>query len=394
MKKLVYVAIATMIGVMPSFAQKEKVKAADRFADKQENFDEARTLIKDALAHEDTKDEVKTWYIAGYVEQSNFELENEKIVKSKGQPDLAVMNKSLLDMMPYYRTVLRMETEDGGRRLGKYSKKVKKFLEPNLLNFFNAGIYYMNSKDFKNAIKAFDDFKAIKEMPMFAEEDIAQTDSTSMQAEFLACYAAYYAKDKKGAVERAEKIKEVPFRRNDIYQLLAQTYGELDDKANYIKTLTEGMSLFPSSNYFSVNLINTLIQENKTEEAIAILNKAIEKDPTNYQLYDVMGKLYEDTDLNKSLEYFQKAVEIKPDYAESIFNIGRVYYNQAVTLKSADKITKKTEEEAEALFRKALPYLEKAYELNPDSSYYILSNVYYNLRMSDKYEVLKEKYNL
>ncbi len=392
MKKTLYLAFAIFTSILPILAQKANVKGADRIADKKGDYKEARRLIGEALQHEDTKDDPKTWYVAGYVEESNFEQEVEKIQRQKGTPDLPVMNKALLDMFDYYKTVLKME--EGSRRLGKYSKKVKKCLEPNLLNFFNAGIFYMNNKDFKNAVKAFDDFKEIKSLPFFADEDIAKVDSTSMQADFFACYASYYAKDKEGAIKRAEKIKNVPFRQNDIYQLLAQTYEELNKRDEYINILKEGMQLFPSSNYFSVNLINTLIQDNKRDEAISILAKAIEVDPKNYQLYDVMGKLYEEIDQNKSIEFFQKALDIKPDFSESLFNIGRIYYNQAVTLKSSDKITKKTEDQAEALFRKALPYLEKAYEINPDSCYYILSTVYYNLKMSDKYDAIKEKYNL
>ena len=97
----------------------------------------------------------------------------------------------------------------------------------------------------------------------------------------------------------------------------------------------------------------------RTEEAISLLASAIEKAPNNAQLYDVMGKLYETTDEDKSLEWYGKALAIDPEFTESNFNMGRVYYNKAVTLKSSDKYDAATDKKITELFQKALPYLER-----------------------------------
>jgi len=45
------------------------------------------------------------------------------------------------------------------------------------------------------------------------------------------------------------------------------------------------------------------------------------------------------------------------------------------------------------VFAKALPYMEKAYELKPDDIYAMrsLRELYYRLKMTDKYNVIKEK---
>ena len=107
-----------------------------------------------------------------------------------------------------------------------------------------------------------------------------------------------------------------------------------------------------------------------------------------------MGKLYETTDEDKSLEWYGKALAIDPEFTESNFNMGRVYYNKAVTLKSSDKYDAATDKKITELFQKALPYLEKVYEKNPDQCYYVLAQVYYNLKMGDKYDVIKAAYGL
>lgn len=229
---------------------------------------------------------------------------------------------------------------------------------------------------------------------MFVNTPIAAVDSNSMMVDFFSVINAYQTGDKQLTIKLAEEIKNVEYRRNDLIQILSQTYLESADTAKYIATMQEGLALYPNESYYSVNLINTLIQMGRTEEAIFLLASAIEKAPNNAQLYDVMGKLYETTDEDKSLEWYGKALAIDPEFTESNFNMGRVYYNKAVTLKSSDKYDAATDKKITELFQKALPYLEKVYEKNPDQCYYVLAQVYYNLKMGDKYDVIKAAYGL
>lgn len=395
MKKVMSIALAALMSSSFAMAQKANVKGAEKIADKKGDFNEARTLIKAALENEETKNDPKTMYIAGYVEESYFTGENIKQLEGV-EPNREQMNKALIDMFGYYIGTIDMETaaNGGNTKPGKYGKKVKEAFENNLLYFINAGGYYMEKKNFPEALKAFSAFKQIKKLPMFADTPIAAIDSNSMMVDFFSVITAYQTGDKNLTIKLAEDIKTVEYRRNDLMQILSQTYLENADTMKYIATMQEGLALYPNESYYSVNLINTLIQMGRNSEAIALLEKTIEKAPDNAQLYDVMGKLYEATDEAKSLEWYAKALAIDPEFMESSFNIGRVYYNQAVTLKSSDKYDAATEKQITELFKKALPYLEKVYAKNPDQCYYILAQVYYNLKMSDKYDAIKAAFGL
>ncbi len=395
MKKVMSIALATLMSSSFAMAQKANVKGAEKIADKKGDFNEARTLIKAALENEETKNEPKTMYIAGYVEESYFTSENVKQLEGV-EPNREQMNKALIDMFGYYIGTIDMETaaNDGNTKPGKYGKKVKEAFENNLLYFINAGGYYMEKQNYPEALKAFSAFKQIKKLPMFADTPIAAVDSNSMMVDFFSVITAYQTGDKNLTIKLAEDIKTVEYRRNDLMQILSQTYLENADTMKYIATMQEGLALYPNESYYSVNLINTLIQMGRNSEAIALLEKTIEKAPNNAQLYDVMGKLYEATDEAKSLEWYAKALAIDPEFMESSFNIGRVYYNQAVTLKSSDKYDAATEKQITELFKKALPYLEKVYAKNPDQCYYILAQVYYNLKMGDKYDAIKAAFGL
>lgn len=72
----------------------------------------------------------------------------------------------------------------------------------------------------------------------------------------------------------------------------------------------------------------------KFDEAIASFDQAIKYDKGNYEAYYLRGcakinaKKYMD-----AINDLEKAIELKPDYADAYFNIGKVYY----ILKDEDK---------------------------------------------------------
>ena len=391
-RKVTLVLLVLMSALTFGYAQTANVKGADRLSDASKpNYPEARNLIQQALENPETKDDAKTWYTAGLVEERAFTGENQKSLKGEPQ-DLPNMYKALLAMHEYYTKTYEIDHQpnDKGKVRPKFEKKISKAYEENLLYYINAGGYYMEQKDFKNALKAFQAFREIKRSPLFEGEKIAQPDSNSMMVDFFAIITAYQAGDKQLAIQYGEELKGNGYRQNEVYQILAQTYIEEGDTANYITTMREGLKLFPKEPYYSVNLINTYIVQNKYDEARTFLAQAIELNPENPQLYDVMGKLYEESNEEEAIKWFSKALEVDPNYVESLCNIGRIYYNKAVEVSDKEEGgMAAAQKKRTALLNKALPYLEKAYSINPDASYYLLGNIYYALGDNAKYEEIQ-----
>ena len=172
---------------------------------------------------------------------------------------------------------------------------------------------------------------------------------------------------------------------------------------NFEKTLEEGMAKFPNEEYYLMNLINNYIYSGRNEKAIEYLNTAIAKDANNSQLYHVMGMVYETglKDYANAEKYFSKALELKPDAVESLSSLGRVYYNQGVNKQGEANMindSKKYQEEltvAKDLFKKALPYFEKAHQLKPEESEYMIAlrGIYYNLNMGPELEAIEAEMN-
>ena len=391
-RKVTLVLLVLMSALTFGCAQTSNVKGADRLSDASKpDYPGARALIQQALENPETKDDAKTWYTAGLVEERAFTGENQKSLKGEPQ-DLPNMYKALLAMHEYYTKTYEIDHQpnDKGKVRPKFEKKISKAYEDNLLYYINAGGYYMEQKDFKSALKAFQAFREIKRSPLFEGEKLAQTDSNSLMVDFFAIITAYQAGDKQLAIKYGEELKGNGYRQNEVYQILAQTYIEEGDTTNYITTMRDGLKLFPKEPYYSVNLINTYIAQNKYDEARTFLAQAIELNPENPQLYDVMGKLYEESNEEEAIKWFSKALEVDPNYVESLCNLGRIYYNEAVEVSDKEEGgMAAAQEKRKALLNKALPYLQKAYSINPDASYYLLGNIYSALGDNAKYEEIQ-----
>lgn len=403
--KRVLLTVALCVAATASFAQKKAVNEAQSIAkgDKPD-FTEARTLIKGALENPETKDDAKTWYVAGFIEDQQFSNERTKQVIGQ-QPDEPVMYGALINILPYFQKAYELDQmpNEKGKIKPKYTKDIKGILGANHVYYINGGAYYFDQKDYKKAYDFFDQYLQISDLPMFKGEQVAERDSNFMTVQFYAAVAATQLGDSKLAIEALERAKNTDYRANDVYQYLCYEYEQAKDTVNLEKTLEEGMVKFPEESYYLMSLINNYIYSNRNEKAIEYLNTAIAKDPNNAQLYDVMGRVYETglKDFENAEKYFQKALEINPDYIESLSNLGRIYYNQGVNKQGEANMindSKQYQEElavAKEFFKKALPYFEKAHQMKPEEREYMtaLRGIYYNLNMGDKFDAIEAEMN-
>ena len=406
--KRVLLTVALCVAASASFAQKKVVNEAQSIAKgSNADFGEARTLIKGALENPETKDDAKTWYVAGFIEDQQFNAERAKQILGQ-QPNEPVMYEALYGILPYFQKAYELDQlpNEKGKVKPKYTKDIKSILSANHVYLFNGGAYYFDKQEYKKAYDFFNQYVEISELPMFAGTQTAEKDSTFMTVQFYAAAAASLAKDSRVAIAALERAKNTPYRQYDVYQYLCYEYGEArtaQDSVMLEKTFEEGMQVFPDSAFFLNNLINTYIYSNRNEKALEMLNVAIQKNPNDANLYNVMGRVYETglKDYANAEKNFQIALEKDPNLTDALSNIGRIYYNQGVNkLSEANMIndSKKYQEElsmAKDLFKKALPYYKKAHEAEPEKmdNMIALRGIYYNLNMGPELEAIEAEMN-
>ena len=93
-------------------------------------------------------------------------------------------------------------------------------------------------------------------------------------------------------------------------------------------------------------------------------------------------------DWTHATEIYKKVLQHDPNNYDALFNLGQVYYNNAVSLLANPLATKLDEHKAKEYFRQSLPHLEAAYKLSPDQVRELLGNVYYRLGLEKRYEEL------
>ena len=374
MKKTTLTAVL-LLSVICAFGQKKAVNRAFSEAKMESpNFQEARETIKGALTDPETKDDAKTWYVAGFIENTYFEKDNiQKTLGMTLKDGDGPMYEALIKSYEYFLQAVALDTlpNEKGKVKPKYVKDIRKILKQNI------------------------DGYAI--------------------LEFNRALAALQTQDNELAISALNEAKGNGYNQNDVYKYLVYEYEMTQDTVNLIKTLQEGEKLFKNEmvevedqngnkkmqkeNTYTLKLINLYIYSGKYDDAIATLESVLADEPNNAEYWNVKGNLYESQKkYDQSIECFEKAISINPSYPDALGNLGRIYFNLAVqknneisTISDNAKYAEAREKEVIPLFEKSRPYYEKAYELKPDEPdyKYALRNIYYNLNDAEKLKAIE-----
>ncbi|MEZ4825370.1 MAG: tetratricopeptide repeat protein [Bacteroidia bacterium] len=109
------------------------------------------------------------------------------------------------------------------------------------------------------------------------------------------------------------------------------------------------------------------------EEGARKFEAAVRAEPANYNLRVAYASLLESVDVNKSIAQYEAAAAIDPRQETALYNLGALYVNQGVALQRQAMESADSQEvidltgKSNQFFRKALPWLEKAYASNPGS---------------------------
>lgn len=405
MKKFVFTGVLCFL-VCFSFGQKKAVSAAkNEIKGNTPNIGEARNLIKDALTNPETSNEAEAWYIAGQIENKQFDLERAQEIIGKQAND-EIMYAALEKIIPYFVKAAELDQlpDAKGKVKPKFLKDIRSYIKANRPFYINAGLFHYEKKDYKKAYENFKQYGDIPAMDLFKGDkwEIAEGDTIELQVRYYAGLAASLIPDHQAAVAMLVSTKDKGFNENEIYQRLAYEYNQMGDSTAFETIIKEGFTKFPGEEYYVLNLINLSINSGRSAEAVTYLEKAITQAPDNAQLYDVLGQVYEaDKKSDEAIKNMKKALEIEPNNIDFLSHLGRVYFNLGVEKRAAaDEISDINQSKAESTkslnyFRDSMPFFEKIFELDAKNTgaIFALRSIYYNLGMGPQYEKMDALYN-
>ena len=335
-------------------------RANNELKQEKPNYEEARLLLKEARENPETQNDAKTWWVSAEVEDAIFLQNDQKRITNQSYDD-AAMYKALEDEYAYLQQALYLDSLPNAKNKisPKYSKRIIGRIHDRHLSFWDAAVISYKNKDYKKAYEMWNTYLTIPEKYGISEEkqkqleESGKIDSTYIFGRYYAALAAYISKDYDLAIPALNKAKENDYDLLTIYQCLNELYTNQKDSVNMFaisQEAVERLGITKDTENFLLQMINIYIANDQINEALAYL-----------------GRIY----YNKAYEESLDINKIKDDNA----------YKKA------------REERIFPLYRKALPYYEKAYELDPTNAdcIFALKGIYYTLGMEDKLKSLEGK---
>lgn len=344
-----------------SFSQSMQVQNMFNYLRNKE-YEKAKLSADAASINETTKLSSKMWLYRGNVYKAIYTDTSKKV----RDIDLAAEEKALeayINCLKYDKDVIYKEDAKGPLVLAAAATR-------------NKSNYYKLNKEFDNAIYCLD----LLELSLSFDFDqgIKRNNITKEKLLFDKFDLYKYAANKTKTIEYANKLIESNYKDSKIYTDMVKISLMDKDTTAALSYIEKGKVMFEDNMTLIGTEIDIFLARKKINELKEKLYKAIDLYPDNELLHAVLGQVYEKSgDIFNSEKEYLKALEIKPDYEIINFKLGAFYFNLAAdfnkklndlppkeTIKSKDYNEKIIEN-----FKKAIPYLEKAFESNPDKAY-------------------------
>ncbi len=394
MKKFFLLLAAVSIS-FGAFSQKGKVTSALSFIE-QGALDKAKEAIDQAFVNEKSKDWFNTYFAKGKLCQAIYEADNPKYNSYYSDP--------LAEAYAAYQKAMELDTK------GTTKKKIITSMIFNslALDLYSQGSKKFEAKEYESALNSF-----ATQIKITESDEYAGALDTGMY--YNAGLAAINAKKYDQAITYFEKCAELKYLGITPYLQIYDADLAKGDTAKAEQYLLDLPNKFPGDNSVTLQLVDHYLKSNKYDEALKYINIAKGQDPNNPNLYYATGVMFLNqaeqlgksgtagTDVQKkfddAISELNKANEMKPDQHDYVYSLGASYINKAADMfirandiMDVNQYTKAIDA-ANNVYAKALPFMQKAYQLDPNDVYSMrsLKELYYRLKMTKEYDEIKAK---
>jgi len=387
MKRFFSIAFLLALGTLASGQKALIQKAFNYYKEPYQQYDEAKKAIDEAMKSEENQANEKAWYYRGLIYHALY-----------NNPTYGHLCDRCLETA-YESFIKANELNPKNEWVDEIKTLRLAFV---MRDFFNKGVEDFNHAKYGDALTAFE----------YVQKINPSDTSAVLNSAFAADKAMNYEKAKLYYL----RLINMNYKDDKVYMSLAAIYKQEKDTARALMTIQDARKIFPDSLNLMLSEINMLLSSGHSKEAAAAMETAVQKDPTNQSLYLALGSTYDQManprdetgkDLPKPMNYsecmskaeqaYQRGLQLNPNNFELNYNLGAIYFNQGAEMANAAINIKSTEEfnkakaSYEAKFRQAEPYLEKAYDLNPNDKGVLtsLKQLYARTGETEKYNKIK-----
>ncbi len=414
MKKYLFTILTLTIAAVMTMAQEDPGKALSKAgralgsynldkANNEAKLKEAIDLIKFSIDSPETNKSSKAWQTRGEIYNALADKDLTMVALDDAyepaNPDAPLIAAESFEKA-LSLAQKKFETKDALKGLAEAGAKLNAFGNNQINRNDFAGAY----KSLNKAMQANKLVKENGENPIIPDEGVENH-------KFVVAYCARHIGNNEHAKALFSELIKEKTTEPTVYSSLFYILFE-EDSPEAIKILEEGRKTFPDNTEILFAEINYYISEARYDVLEIKLKEAIEREPNNPSVYSALGNVYmnlftsayeKDTKsttaqgyFDKSMEYFQKAVDIDPNQFDAIYSMGSLYFNKAVAIikmanelgMSAEDQKKYTalEKESSALLTTSLPFFQKAEALNANdvNTLIALSEIFARMNDIDK----------
>ena len=417
-----YVILASVLLIsVATFAQKDQIKAAEK-ALKGGNSQEAATILQGTeslIASATDAEKAQFFFVKGNalldLANKNVETGTNLSLAAKAYQDLIAVEKAS-GKIKYSTQAATSITEIKGRlinsaiadsKIDKHSDSAKKLYDAYLLdkkdtiNLYYAASTYVSAKEYDTALKLYDELKNLnysgKGTSYLAMNKLSNQEDAFNTAE---------ERDRmvKLGTHEKPKTEAIPSKRGEIYKNMALILVQNGKTEEAKKAIAAARVLNPDDSSLTLTEANLYLETKDYETYKKLIAEVLEKNPNDSDLLFNLGAISATAgNAVEAEKYYKRAIEIKPDFTNAYLNLAilkldgdKKLIEEMNKLGNSEKDNKRyavLKKQRETVFKDALPYLEKASELDPSNKDVktTLLNVYGALEMTEKKKALKAK---
>lgn len=347
-------------------------------------YEEAKEVVEDMIADDETSQWSRTWYARGFLAQTAY-------IEGRKQND-----KKKYELYPN-QLYIAISSYETARRLDRRAR-FKRQLAPGYVKLSNEfkkeGERLFKEEKYNEALRAFE--QAIK-----INEGAVLSAPADHDLYFNAAVAAYESENQDKAIEHLRFLHEERYTPNATH-LLFTLYLEKENINRAEEVLTEGIEGYEDNEVLVMLLAELLFEKGDTEGAIEMLEKAASENPSEYTFHFTKGLIYQKTNqYSLAIKAYKEAIEVNPDQMEAYLNLATCYYNMGVDIEESTIQIQSSREAAQnrnksaAAFDSAIEWLDKIYDKNPDDPSLLLRlyQLYRAMNVNDKARNLQRQFN-
>jgi tetratricopeptide (TPR) repeat protein len=405
--------LALSFGLMTigTFAQKAELKAAEK-AIKKSEFAAALTAVNSLDAMEATmeaKYKAKYYYLKGqalsgqdsYSESADafnklfaYEIE---IGKDKYTKLAQPMLNSMIEKISNKAAKLYNDDKDYKGASENFYLTYRLY-PADTTTLYNAAISASLAKEYDVALGFYNELKTIgytgvltQYLAVNKETNETENLGGKGQRDLMVKTGGYI-----NPTDETTESKQIEIIKNIGYILVSQ--GKTEEAIIAIK---EARKSNPKDLNLLLNEADLYVKLEQMDKFGDLMEEAIKLDPMNPTLFFNLGVVNQNQKkTDEALRYYKKAIELKPDYADAYMNLSAAILSGQLAIveemnKNLSNFKKYDELEAKQkdLYKKALPFLEKADGIKRTlETVRSLLNIYDILEMTDKADVLRPIY--